>query len=581
MEFSLAQPARVSAWARVRTPMLGANRFEVSLRPDGEEPWSAKVTPVLRWQRIAPGDRAGEAPGLDWPGSLGAGTHAITFRAVDPNVELDAVCLSNDDRGPAERFSEPPVRTVVRELSSYGARGDGVTDDSAALAAAFAALRPGEALHLGAGRYRFTTALTLSTSEVSIVGEGPGTVLFADFDPTATGRAINVVGGYEGQRVSLTAPALPLDRELRVPSTAVFVPGNRVMVSSDPYGPPAPYYPGLFYRNRQNHALVTAVRVEGSEKVLTLDRPLLSGFDPVNNARVERFNGLTGVTFQNLAIEGTAGATPESNADIDLLWVSRCADCFFADLEISHARKSALEVARSIDAQVIRVHTHDATATDGGGHGYGVAVSYGQGTTVRDSLFDGKLRHGVTVSWGSRETFVFANTFDRTVDHPENFGSVDVHGQDDYGNLVEGNQIVGGKEGIVLGGGGTSHGNDGPWNVVRDNRISGTQDGISVYKQTYDAVIEGNALSGQTLNAIRIESGSDRAYVWSNRVTASSGIGVGIKDSNATQVLGGDLDPSSGPAIRIVNGSGWVIRDVVTHQSTLELAGTGELGSIW
>jgi hypothetical protein len=129
----------------------------------------------------------------------------------------------------------------------------------------------------------------------------------------------------------------------------------------------------------------------------------------------------------------------------------------------------------------------DVTDTGGGGHGYGVALSYTQGAVVRDNVFRCLLRHGVTVSWGSRESLVLGNDFDRSAGDANNFASVDIHGQDDYANLVQGNRIVGcGQEGIIVGGGGSSHGNDGPWNVVRGNHVEGCLYGIPVYKMTWD-----------------------------------------------------------------------------------------------
>lgn len=52
-----------------------------------------------------------------------------------------------------------------------GAIGDGVTDDTAALKATFAALRPGDALHL-TGAYRHSSSLVVTAPDVTIGGGG-------------------------------------------------------------------------------------------------------------------------------------------------------------------------------------------------------------------------------------------------------------------------------------------------------------------------------------------------------------------------------------------------------------------------
>src|SRR6476646_1448952 len=106
---------------------------------------------------------------------------------------------------------------------------------------------------------------------------------------------------------------------------------------------------------------------------------------------------------------------------------------------------------------------------------------------------------------------------DRSAVQPvEKFASDDVHGEDDYANLVEANHIIQGDPGIVLGGGGTTHGNDGPWNVVRGNLIEDTTDGVAVYKQTFESVIEGNTILRPLRYGVRAESGSDHTYAWNN-----------------------------------------------------------------
>jgi hypothetical protein len=129
----------------------------------------------LRWAEIrrrappAPESRPDES---SWPGSLPAGDHVLVLSGRDPDVEIDAVCARSPGDLPDERFPLKPERAVTRELADFGARGDGVSDDTLAVQAALDALAPGDALHLPAGRLRVTAPLTLAVGQVTLVGEG-------------------------------------------------------------------------------------------------------------------------------------------------------------------------------------------------------------------------------------------------------------------------------------------------------------------------------------------------------------------------------------------------------------------------
>lgn len=574
LPFALSEATHLTAWVRVRTPALGHAALHVALSPESPSEatrWEAPVSPVLRWQKVR---RAAAQDG--WPGWMPAGNHVLELSGADEGVEVDAVCLRADGREPQERFPEAPERPVAHSVRDFGAVGDGVTDDTAALRAALAALSPGEALLVPAGRYRFTDKLELRTREVSVVGEGPGSVLFADLPAGSTHHAFQVLGGYEGAAFPLAEDAQFLDRTLVVPASAGFASGDRLLLSSDEWGDPAPNLTTLFHRNRQNLLRVTAVLVQGEVAYLSLDRPVLGPFLREHNARVQRYNGVKGVVVANLRVEGPARPVVTDNPDNNLLFALRCDRCFFVDLQLAHARKAALEVGRSMDTHVARVLVEDATDVGGGGHGYGVSFSYTQGSVVRDSLFRGVMRHSITISWGSRENVVFANSFDRGAPHAEQYASVDIHGQDDYGNLVERNWLSGGEEGLMVGGGGTSHGNDGPWNVLRGNRVENVDDGISVFKKTFDTIIEDNVVVGTRAYGMRIESGSDRAHVRGNRVMSWAGVGIAVRDSNGAELRGNVLQRGNGTGVRIDGtSSGYVVEGNLLNGASLVEPGTG------
>lgn len=87
-----------------------------------------------------------------------------------------------------------PAERVVLDVRQFGAKGDGVTDDSGAIQAAAAALRPHSTLHFPSGTYRFAQQRTRRDAAIVVAGVsdvavefGPGAELLMDNIDPATG----------------------------------------------------------------------------------------------------------------------------------------------------------------------------------------------------------------------------------------------------------------------------------------------------------------------------------------------------------------------------------------------------------
>jgi len=82
-------------------------------------------------------------------------------------------------------------------VKSYGAVGNGTTDDSAALVTALAS-SAGKTLYLPAGRYLFNSGsfLTLSTAGTRVVGDGPGSTIIQIGSSFSAAQVILATAGY-------------------------------------------------------------------------------------------------------------------------------------------------------------------------------------------------------------------------------------------------------------------------------------------------------------------------------------------------------------------------------------------------
>ena len=147
------QPAttfQASGWTR--------NGKKISAQRDGQQP-TASAGPTASSPATTSGAPSTEPP----PTATGAAG----------STSATAAGASADD-GPGVAASGPAVSVL-----DLGAAGDGVTDDTAALQAAFDAARPGETVLLPAGR-TFVQSAVLTVSSPGITVAGGGTLLATD-----------------------------------------------------------------------------------------------------------------------------------------------------------------------------------------------------------------------------------------------------------------------------------------------------------------------------------------------------------------------------------------------------------------
>jgi len=107
-----------------------------------------------------------------------------------------------------------PRNLVTREadvvnVKDFGAVGNGVADDTAAIQAAIVATTTGKALFFPSGTYTFSTQLVFNTSKIGIIGEGSGTT-FLKYTGANTTNDLIVVGDGITQIVNVNLSGFTL-----------------------------------------------------------------------------------------------------------------------------------------------------------------------------------------------------------------------------------------------------------------------------------------------------------------------------------------------------------------------------------
>lgn len=104
--------------------------------------------------------------------------------AKEPTVDQNSVNVARSN----ETLSIPEDTVSVRQ---FGAKGDGITDDTAAFVAAISS---GKAVYVPTGNYRINKVITLA-NDLIMYGDGNGSVLDWS-DSVLTGHAFNITGSF-------------------------------------------------------------------------------------------------------------------------------------------------------------------------------------------------------------------------------------------------------------------------------------------------------------------------------------------------------------------------------------------------
>ncbi|MEF2246987.1 CBM96 family carbohydrate-binding protein [Paenibacillus sp. IITD108] len=269
---------------------------------------------------------------------------------------------------------------------------------------------------------------------------------------------------------------------------------------------------------------------------------------------------------------------------------------------IEKFQRMGVRISKSRDVVVKNSLFQNATDVGGGGAGYGVSIqgiakvdrlgyaNDSRHNVVENSQFVGPyMRHGVLIQFYSHNNEVRHNDFDGM-----RLDAIDLHGEDEYLNRIDSNQITGvlTGAGIALGNTGgaapSNHDASGPFNHIVNNTITNSREGIKVHLGSPDTLIEGNTISGTTepssSKGIYIQN-APRTIIRNNTITnntASGFWGIVLEhdngDANAGNVGKGDPEDIVIEGNTITGNSNGVRIDAGTYTLAASNTISGNLG---
>lgn len=343
-----------------------------------------------------------------------------------------------------------PEYPVTANVKAFGAKGDGVTDDTDALRRAIASVKSG-ALLIPAGRYVITDFIDLNRSGVVLRGEGPDrTKLYfpkplGEIHPSPTknsggtptqewswsGGFVRLRGrGDSGGRASALAYDAPRGaRTVTVADAAAFRPGQWVALrETDPGDMSFVDYlyagdPGATKNFPKHHGLRFPMRVVSvSGKTITLNRALPVDFRKSWNAALEPFNppltesGVERLTFE-FPVTPYRGHFREQG--FNPVTINNAAHCWLRDIRFENADSGPF-VGADFCTLTGLVWTSARPATRAGDTGHHGMILGGTQNLVTDFVFKTRFIHDLTVSSGSYfNVFKRGSGVDLAFDHHE------------------------------------------------------------------------------------------------------------------------------------------------------------------
>ena len=332
-----------------------------------------------------------------------------------------------------------PNYPVGVDVTSYGAVGDGSTDDTQAFKDAIAACENGHAIYIPDGTYRLTDTLNL-TKSIALRGESRlGTTL--NFDHTKNGIFIGAYTGSSGE-IDLTGGLSRGSTVVTASHTSNrFAAGQIVEIKQD--NDPNVYQQGYkgyeSWTDRQTAMMNQIENVQGN--VITLKHPLILNFDTSFNPTIRAQDTIYRAGIENLTLDRFVESSTASTQNVYFFcaiqsWVK---DIWSEKTYVNHIR-----LTRSLQCEIRGNVIHDAWMTKGG-QGYGIAVQDRSTLNLIEDNSASNLRHSYLVQAGASGN-VFGYNFSREsgsilCDHCV-FSDLSAHGSMANYTLWEGNKVI-------------------------------------------------------------------------------------------------------------------------------------------
>jgi hypothetical protein len=378
-------------------------------------------------------------------------TTSIFAQTIPPNRIIDWSIA-----GYRDSFPNP---TTVLDVTSFGAIGDSITDNTSFILNAIDSLHGQRGvIYFPPGKYLVGLSLALPDSVIIRGASADSTWIIFNFGGNI-GNGFNINGSIPGTFANVTGGAILGSNYIIVDDTAGYFSGsfaelleNNGSWNTDPQ----------VWADNSVGQILKITNISGD--TLFFDSPLRITYDSLLIPRVRRIEPVKEVGIECMHILRTDTAT-STNFNI---WYNYAANCWVRGIESSQSVGSHIEIDGSTNITITGCYIHHSFAYDGiSTHGYGITLFNHSGECLITNNIMQHLRHSFSMQTGANGNVISYNySIDpNRSEFPSNYGAdISLHGHYPYANLFEGNIIQ--NIGIDQ-----AHGPAGPLNTFLRNRV--------------------------------------------------------------------------------------------------------------
>jgi len=338
-----------------------------------------------------------------------------------------------------------PTRTSIINVRSapYNAKGNGSTDDRAAIQQAIDAAEEGQVVYLPRGTYRIEAGLSINKG-ITLRGDGPDKTTIDYVGAGGIDILEATVARDTGGGIAIAHGSTKNSTSITLPTTATIAVNDYVLITQSNID-------GLVYTqgvrgvcawcglDNPSQAMTQINKVVAKRgNTLTLQRPLY--FDYNNKPMLKRLNMLEGAGFEDFLLRRSNRSARNGNN----IYLKRCANCWVKNV------KSEMAGHRHVQLQSSYANTvRDSWFSDGYDHGpdrsYGIFLFGWNSDHLIENNIVYRCRHALLLEGGgSGNVFGYNYAVGSIMDPNKAWLAEDMgtHGAHPFMNLFEGNVVA-------------------------------------------------------------------------------------------------------------------------------------------
>jgi len=414
-------------------------------------------------------------------------------------------------------ISGPDVSGFAKvTVGVFGAKGDGLTDDTGAIQTALDSVKSGSEVLFPEGTYLITRPVLIKRSRLYLHGQNAKIIFRPDSNSEMdlTGikngaitrfsvpqAAFMVMGALDGVKSWAAEAVQAGNNPIRLKDSSDGLAANdTIVVAAQDSGRVVERENAnlSFYRELNFISKIEAVAAADREQ-LTLADPVSISFETESLPRIFKCRPVKDVLISGFDIRVDGEAGPYAGIVMAFSENSR-----IENVSVKSIHRSGISFYHCYRCGIYGNSIADARSYESA-EGCGVTLNRSHFCAIKGNTAS-NLRHGIILDHGNGNCLIEGNAVMRCTTR----ASIDLHGEYNVFNTVRGNLITMGKTGIAIGGGGEVHYNDGPYNALINNFIAFCDFGLEICNESFPSIIGKNLFSNIAkktiaLNGVRIE----------------------------------------------------------------------------